>query len=152
MNRVIAASIVGLLLAVGLPGTAAWADTDEPAGDIYGSWSEDEGNSTLIETPPESPSEAGISTFWTKFEHKGKAERKSIRGTTHKRSVGRTVWPGRWHYTTARLEHTWPHKGVITTSGQKWDRNATVAKTRWVAYNPKKRSSGFGRAKTYYGR
>ncbi len=151
MNRVIAASIVGLLLAVGFPGTAAWADTDEPTGDIYGSWSEDEGDSTLVDTPPESPTEAGISTFWTKFDHKGKAERKSINGTTHKRSVGRTVWVGVKHNTTAQLVHKWPHRGIITSTKKRgWD--VTVAKTRWVAFNPLARSDGYGRAKTFYSR
>lgn len=152
MNRVFAASIVGLLLAVGFPGTAAWADTDEPAGDIYGSWTEDEGDSTLVDTPPESSGQAGISTFRSSPWHKGKAEIKSINGTTHKRAVGRTTWPGVRHYTIAGLEHKWPYRGVIASSGRKWGHSATFAKTRWVAFNPRAASDGYGRAKTYYGR
>ena len=84
--------------------------------------------------------------------HTGKAETKVINGTTHKRAHGWTTWAGTYHYTTARLEHTWPNSGVIATSGRKWGTGGTEAVTGWVAFNPNLPSSGHGSARTYYGK
>ncbi len=56
------------------------------------------------------------------------------------------------HYTTARLEHYWPNKGVITSSGRKYGTGKSQAVTKWVPFNPNAKSNGYGRARTYYGR
>lgn len=84
--------------------------------------------------------------------HRGKAELKTIRGTTHKRSHGWTTWVGVRHYTTAQLVRSWPASGVIATSGRQWGTSGTEAATKWVAFNPNLPSNGYGSAKTFYGR
>lgn len=96
--------------------------------------------------------DGSFSVHAAKAKHTGKAESKTIKGTTNKRSHGWTTWKGVKHYTTARLEHYWPNKGVIASSGRKWGKNGTEATTKWVPFNPNKKSNGYGKAKTYYGR
>jgi hypothetical protein len=81
--------------------------------------------------------------------HRGAAQRKTINGTTHKRSHGWTTWAGVQHYTRARLEHG---SRIIADSGRKWGRSGTEAVTAWKPYRPNQPGSGVGTAKTYYGR
>lgn len=82
----------------------------------------------------------------------GWSEEKTIKGRTNKRSHGWTTWKGVKHYTTARLEHYWPNKGAITSSGRKYGTGRSQAVTKWVPFNPNAKSNGYGKARTYYGR
>jgi len=132
----------GLALGVIVCGTTA-AQAESTAAPT-GGWSEESGSFT-------NASSRGISTFATP-KHTGKAENKTINGTSAKRSHGWTTWAGTRHYTTAQLEHTWPSKGVITTSGRQWGTGGTEAVTKYVKFDPNAASNGFGKAKTYYGK
>lgn len=115
--------------------------------EAVGGWSENENSAPAIQ------SRSAVAPFAkSSVSHRGKAETKSIRGTSHKRSHGWTSWRGVTHYTTARLEHYWPYTGVIASSGRQWGHGRSEAKTKWVAFNPDAASSGFGKAHTYYGR
>ncbi|MGW9004243.1 hypothetical protein [Brevibacterium casei] len=91
--------------------TAVSASEQQPQ--VYGGWSEEQG-----EVYSSSSSENPIVAFASGVKHTGKAEEKTIKGTTNKRSHGWTTWKGVKHYTTARLERYWPNKGVITSSGR----------------------------------
>ena len=81
--------------------------------------------------------------------HTGKAEQKSINGTTHKRAHGWTTWTGKYHYTRARLEKG---KTINGDSGHRWGTNGTEAVS---PYRPFKVIGGNlespGSARTYYG-
>lgn len=81
--------------------------------------------------------------------HRGKAEQKTISGTTHKRSHGWTTWAGVRHYTRARLEHG---SSIIADSGRKWGTSGTEAVTVWKPYRPNSPGNGVGSARTYYGK
>ncbi len=149
-QRRFAAIVVTTLIGAELTCTGAQAATE---ADPAGGWSEIGGafvtpspallDSNAISGVPAKP--AGSP------KHTGKAEEKVINGTTHKRSHGWTTWTGKYHYTTAGLEHYWPASGVIATSGRKWGTNGTEAMTKYVAYNPNATSNGYGQARTYYG-
>ena len=89
----------------------------------------------------------GMSVF--AVNHRGAAERKTINGTTHKRSHGWTTWAGVQHYTRARLEHG---SRIIADSGRKWGKSGTEALTVWKPFRPNQPGSGVGTAKTYYGK
>lgn len=96
-----------------------------------------------------SSSTSAMSTFST-AKHTGKAEKKEISGTTHKRAHGWTTWSGVYHYTRARLE-----KGstINGDSGRVWRSNGSEAISPWKPYTV---SGGNlvdpGTARTYYGR
>lgn len=107
---------------------------------VEGGWSETQGTTST-----------GIGVLAT-VNHVGKAETKTISGTSLKRAHGWTTWAGTRHYTTAQLEHYWPASGVIATSGRKYGTGGTEAISPWKAFNPNATSSGFGQARTYYGR
>lgn len=135
-------SILVMALATGLAGPAASAS----AGEI-GGWGEQEG--AFVYEQDSSP--LPVRGTQASAKHTGQSETKVINGTTNKRSHGWTTWSGVYHYTTARLEHTWPSSGVIATSGRVWGNNGTEAISPWKAFNPNAASSGYGSAKTYYG-
>jgi hypothetical protein len=124
----------------------AHAATPSPKASAEGGWSENEGSVVS----PLAISGAGLSRATVK--HVGKAELKTISGTTNKRAHGWTTWAGTRHYTTARLEKTWPSSGVITSSGRKWGTGGTEAVSAYRAFNPNQTSDGYGQARTYYGR
>lgn len=126
---------------------ASGVSADEAEPSDLGGWEEGKG----VSTAPANP-ERPITTHAAKAKHTGKAESKIIKGTTNKRSHGWTTWKGVKHYTSARLEHYWPNSGVIASSGRKWGKNGTEATTKWVPFNPDKKSNGYGKATTYYGR
>lgn len=111
------------------------------AGDqgVVGGWSE---SAETIDG-----AETGMSVF--AVNHRGAAERKTINGTTHKRSHGWTTWAGVQHYTRARLEHG---STIIADSGRKWGKSGTEAVTVWKPFRPNQPGSGVGTAKTYYGK
>ncbi|RTE48442.1 hypothetical protein EKN07_09865 [Actinobaculum sp. 352] len=120
-------------------------------GTVVGGWSEDGGyfsdpSATAVSEEIMPAAATGTPR------HTGKAEYTIINGTSHKRAHGWTTWTGVLHYTHARLEHYWPHSGVIASSGRRWGKGGTEAYTRWVAYNPNKPSNGNGKARTYYGK
>lgn len=139
-----ARTVATLCAALTVGGTAliAAAPANATAGGtgVVGGWSEGQGASS-----------AGVGVFAT-VNHVGKAETKTISGTSNKRAHGWTTWAGTRHYTTAQLEHYWPNSGVIATSGRKYGTGGTEAVSPWRAFNPNASSSGFGQARTYYGR
>lgn len=106
---------------------------------VVGGWSESAGTIDGADTE--------MSVF--AVNHRGAAERKTINGTTHKRSHGWTTWAGVQHYTRARLEHG---SRIIADSGRKWGKSGTEAVTVWKPFRPNQPGSGVGTAKTYYGR
>lgn len=108
-----------------------------------GGWSEDSGSYTTEITIPNEQ------MMIRAVKHTGKAEEKSISGTTHKRAHGWTTWSGVYHYTTAQLERYWPGSGVNGTSGRVWGKNGTEAIS---PYKPYTKDSSPGAAKTYYGK
>jgi hypothetical protein len=118
----------------------AGATSDFQAGAL-GGWTE----TASVSQPPTPGARATVN-------HRGKAEFKTIGGTTNKRAHGWTTWAGTKHYTTAQLEKTWPSSGVITTSGRKWGTGGTEAVSAYRAFNPNQTSDGYGQARTYYGR
>lgn len=128
----------GTVLLTAAPANAATPGSADSG--VVGGWSEAQG-----------ASDTGIGVFAT-VNHVGKAETKTISGTSNKRAHGWTTWAGTKHYTTAQLEHTWPNSGVIATSGRKYGTGGTEAISPWRAFNPNASSSGFGQARTYYGR
>lgn len=128
----------GAMLGIATPANAVSEGTGG-SGPV-GGWSETQGNDR-----------AGLGIFAT-VNHVGKAETKTISGTSNKRAHGWTTWAGTAHYTTAQLEHYWPNSGVIATSGRKYGTGGTEAISPWKAFNPNASSSGFGQARTYYGR
>ncbi len=141
-KRTVLAGTVAIVIAASTVVSAAPANADATAdGSVLGGWSETQGPVPR----------ASIGTRAT-VNHRGTAERRVIGGTTHKRSHGWTTWSGVRHYTTARLEHTWPASGVIATSGRKWGTGGTEAVTGWKRFDPNATSSGYGSARTYYGR
>jgi hypothetical protein len=136
---------VGAAFAVGgtvLLGTAPANATTVPTPEsgVVGGWVEGRGTSAT-----------GIGVLAT-VNHVGKAETKTISGTSNKRAHGWTTWAGTRHYTTAQLEHYWPASGVIATSGRKYGTGGTEAISPWKAFNPNATSNGNGQARTYYGR
>ncbi len=136
-----ALSVAAATSAIALSATTAQASNPES---FHGGWSEDGGtfSSQQIEV-------ASMATQTSSPKHTGKAEEKVINGTSHKRAHGWTTWVGVKHYTRARLE---TGKTVITDSGRKWGTGGTEAVTKYVAFNPNAAGSGFGKAKTYYGK
>jgi hypothetical protein len=54
------------------------------------------------------------------------------------------------HYTTAQLERG--NGAVITSSGRKWGVSGTEAISAYRPFSPNAADSGWGHAKTYYGR
>ncbi|MDO5644599.1 MAG: hypothetical protein Q4G21_02750 [Dermabacter sp.] len=89
-------------------------------------------------------------SFRSNVKHTGKAEEKTIRGTTNKRAHGWTTWVGQYHYTRARLEKG---KKVTGDSGRKWGNNGTEAVSPWKPYYLLSGNlESPGSAKTYYGK
>lgn len=131
-----AVAVGGTVLLGAIP---AHAQGDAEGEGIVGGWSETAGTIDGAET--------GMSVF--AVNHRGAAERKTINGTTHKRSHGWTTWAGVQHYTRARLEHG---STIIADSGRKWGKSGTEAVTVWKPFRPNQPGSGVGTAKTYYGR
>lgn len=136
-------AVVGVLSAL----SSAVLSFVPPGEGVTGGWSESGGTVVAQQGTAESPQLTNFAV-----NHRGKAESKTINGTSHKRSHGWTTWANVRHYTTAQLEHYWPYSGVIATSGRKWGTGGTEAVTKWVAFNPNAASSGYGQARTYYGR
>jgi hypothetical protein len=144
MKKKIMKAVFAVAIVCAIPASSALADS----GGVRGGWSEVEGSFTVqAEQSQLLPTARAAGTV----QHTGKSETKSINGTTHKRSHGWTTWSGVYHYTTAQLEHYWPHSGVIRTSGRVWGWNGTEAMTSWTAFNHDAPSNGYGAAKTYYG-
>lgn len=106
---------------------------------VIGGWSESTGT----------VDGAGTGMSVLAVNHRGAAEKKTISGTTHKRSHGWTTWAGVQHYTRARLEHG---SSIIADPGRKWGKSGTEAVTVWKPYRPNRPGNGVGTAKTYYGR
>lgn len=144
MRKILASvfSIVFLVSGFAVPASAN-------LGQVEGGWREDGGYFTS--PTPSTSSDRVASAARGSVNHRGKAEEKIIRGTTHKRSHGWTTWKGVRHYTPARLEH-YHGGGVIISSGRQWGVNGTEAVTKWRAFNPHAKSNGYGTARTYYGR
>ncbi|MBT1583224.1 hypothetical protein [Curtobacterium flaccumfaciens] len=117
----------------------AHAQGDPDSQGVVGGWSESTG--TVDGAEPR------MSVF--AVNHRGAAEKKTISGTTHKRSHGWITWAGVQHYTRARLEHG---SSIIADSGRKWGKSGTEAVTTWKPYRPNRPGNGVGSAKTYYGR
>ncbi|MBT1631028.1 hypothetical protein [Curtobacterium flaccumfaciens] len=132
-----AAAAVGGMVFLGT--TPAHAQDDAGSQGVIGGWSESTGTVDGAGT--------GMSVF--AVNHRGAAEKKTISGTTHKRSHGWTTWAGVQHYTRARLEHG---SSIIADSGRKWGKSGTEAVTVWKPYRPNRPGNGVGTAKTYYGR
>lgn len=122
---------VAALVALGLVLPATTAN----AADL-GGWSE--------ETPSSAIGPAST------VSHRGAVETKVISGTSNKRAHGWTTWTGVYHYTTAQLERG--NGAVITSSGRKWGTSGTEAISSYKAFNPNAADSGWGHAKTYYGK
>jgi hypothetical protein len=131
------AAAVGGMVFLGT--TPAHAQDDAGSQGVIGGWSESTGTVEGAGT--------GMSVF--AVNHRGASERKTISGTTHKRSHGWTTWAGVQHYTRARLEHG---SRIIADSGRKWGKSGTEAVTVWKPYRPNQPGNGVGSAKTYYGR
>jgi hypothetical protein len=137
-------AIGGTVLLAAAPADATTAPT--PESGVVGGWTEGQGAFVV-----------GIGVRAT-ANHVGKAESKTISGTSNKRAHGWTTWTtwttwaGTRHYTTAQLEHYWPASGVIATSGRKYGTGGTEAISPWKAFNPNATSGGNGTARTYYGR
>ncbi|RPE74764.1 hypothetical protein EDF28_3823 [Curtobacterium sp. PhB137] len=132
-----AAVAVGGTVLLGAVPAHAQGDAEEQG--VVGGWSE--GAGTI--------NGAGIGMSVFAVNHRGAAEKKTISGTTHKRSHGWTTWAGVKHYTRARLEHG---SSIIADSGRKWGKSGTEAVTAWKPYRPNQPGSGVGSAKTYYGK
>ncbi|SDS74672.1 hypothetical protein SAMN04489752_2411 [Brevibacterium siliguriense] len=97
MNRFLAGAALAVTMTIAAAGGVS-ASEQEPAD--VGGWEEGSGvstNSGNLGSP--------LAVHAAKAKHTGKAESKTIRGTTNKRSHGWTTWKGVKHYTTARLEH-----------------------------------------------
>lgn len=136
LASICAAFVVGgMMLLAASPATAI-----DGGAETMGGWSEARAEANV-----------GAGVFAT-VKHVGKAESRTISGTTNKRAHGGTTWAGTRHYTTAQLEHYWPHSGVIATSGRKYGTGGTEAVSPWKAFNPNAPSNGNGQARTYYGR
>lgn len=135
--------------------TVAAAGVVVPAGsasaDGIGGWIEEEGD-VVYHQDPLLGTAPGTDGARSAPRHTGSAQTRVVNGTSQKRAVGRTTWNGVYHYTTARLEHTWPSSGVIATSGRVWGVHSTSATSPWRSFNPKADSNGYGIARTYYGR
>ncbi|WP_030143224.1 hypothetical protein [Mycetocola saprophilus] len=129
-----AAAAVILIGAMLVPAAAA------NAADL-GGWSEDTGVSSLSST-------GFAARAASQAQHTGKAEQKSISGTTHKRAHGWTTWVGVYHYTNAQMEQFGGGK-VYTTSGRQWGTNGTEAISPWRKFS---QNSDLGSARTYYGK
>jgi hypothetical protein len=141
------ASVVGVtgLVAVGILVPTATSHASD-----LGGWNEGSGSSESHESGVVSSSAStGLMGAGTP-NHRGKVETKVIKGTTNKRAHGWTTWTGVKHYTTAQLERG--NGAVITSSGRKWGVNGTEAISDYRAINPKAADSGWGHAKTYYGK
>lgn len=150
---------VGLTVAFLFAGAPAAAhgvpeDTSPPESDreVLGGWSEDGDTWFSPRHPlPEEDLKDDILPMMAPNRsnaprHTGKAEERVIRGTTHKRTVGTTVWPGVRHYTRAQLVDG---TTVRADSGRVWGKDRTTARSGWVPFNPHRY---WGRAKTFYGR
>jgi hypothetical protein len=111
-----------------------------------GGWSE---RSDTTVTTTEGPARFDETTRAT-VSHRGAAETKVINGTSNKRAHGWTTWAGVNHYTTAQLERG--NGAVITSSGRKWGVSGTEAISAYRPFSPNAADSGWGHAKTYYGR
>lgn len=131
-----AVAVGGTMLLGALP---AHAHEKSDGSGVVGGWSESAGASRIAssEAAPRAVS------------HRGKAEQKTISGTTHKRSHGWTTWVGVQHYTRARLERG---STVVADSGRRWGKSGTEAVTAWKPYRPNQPGNGVGTAKTYYGK
>jgi hypothetical protein len=140
---ILSCMLVGASSASASPSLSASSETPS---DALGGWIENAGAFAV------SHAEASKSAARATVNHRGKAELKTIGGTTNKRAHGWTTWAGTKHYTTAQLEKTWPSSGVITSSGRKWGTGGTEAVSAYRAFNPNQTSDGYGQARTYYGR
>jgi hypothetical protein len=126
-------SILTVATTIALVGGMATTADAETLG-----WSEDSGQA----------SSSGAATRAT-VSHTGKAEEKTISGTTNKRSHGWTTWSGVYHYTRARLE-----KGstINGDSGRVWGTSGTEAISPWKPYRVVGGNlESPGTAHTYYG-
>lgn len=140
-------SIACFAIAIAAIGTMS-AGAIASADSFSGGWSESEGYVSFNDNN-------GIATCATEGSpiHTGKAEYKTINGTTNKRSHGWTTWKGVKHHTTARLEHNGLFcKGKVIASAKDIGKNGTEAYTVWKPFKPNACCDGQGQAKTYYDR
>lgn len=139
----VACAFVIALACCAIPAAMAYADD----GKDVGGWSEEQGYFIVAEASGDVQPLAN-----SQVQHTGKAEQKSINGTTNKRAHGWTTWAGKYHYTTAQLEHYGPFcSGVFTSSGRQWGWSGTEAYTAWRPFKPNACCDNIGQARTYYG-